>query len=98
VTAALLIACVTVPLPEPSAAMAAASPTPETTVDDLTLGRALLLNRCGNCHEPPHPEEARSPDWPMIFADMTRRARLAPDEARRIEDYVSAWSALNPPP
>ncbi len=88
----LLFACATVQLPEPNEAMAAA--TPGITVEELTKGRDLLRVRCGNCHTPPHPRQARTPAWSATFTDMTRRARLTPEEARRIEAYMLAGSAM----
>lgn len=91
-TLALLLACATVQLPEPDDAMAAASP--GVTLAELQEGHALLRARCGNCHAPPHPEHALRPTWSTTFADMTRRARLAPDDARRIDAYMRAASSV----
>lgn len=91
---ALLLACATLPLPEPSDAMVAASPVAGVTVTELLHGRQLLQTRCGNCHAVPHPDEARSPDWSSVYADMARRARLSSEDARWIDVYMRAAAAI----
>lgn len=98
----LLLSCVVYHLPEPSDAllMAAQAQAPDATLTTLAEGRALVLDRCGNCHAIPRPSATTHRDWPETFEEMKGEAELTPAEAARIEIYLraSASPTLTPEP
>ncbi len=69
-----------------------AAEVPGTTVAALNRGRALVLLRCGNCHQPHAPDERVAADWPVEVTDMSVRAGLSPQEAVLVERYLVAFA------
>lgn len=63
---------------------------PGTTAARLAEGRALLRERCIECHHRPGPEMAQAAQWPDVLRLMAKRARLSDAERETILHYLLA--------
>lgn len=80
------------PVATPADATRAQAQWPTTTVDELNHGRALLVRRCGNCHQPPSPAARTAARWPAEVIDMTKRSGLRAGEGELITRYLAAFA------
>ena len=74
------------------------TPPPVATVPDadrahvelaqLSDGRALLLGKCGGCHDVPTPDQKPRAQWPKQVADMQANAGLDSSQRALIEQYL----------
>ncbi|MBX7099085.1 MAG: hypothetical protein K1X89_15345 [Myxococcaceae bacterium] len=60
----------------------------------LENGRQLFVHRCGGCHATPSVDELKPDEWREELKDMAPRARLSPQEAVQIYQYL--WAAAQP--
>lgn len=75
---------------KPPAATAADAERINVPLAQLETGRTLLIQKCGGCHKPPHPNEHTSSEWPTALAEMSGRAKLDDAELRSIQSYLLA--------
>jgi mono/diheme cytochrome c family protein len=66
---------------------------PETTLQDLALGRALYVQKCAGCHNLPLPAAYSPDEWEGYVAYMTADAKLTHDEQIAITRFLIAASA-----
>lgn len=59
-----------------------------TTVDTLTLGRELYINRCSNCHNLYQPSSYTKEEWKKIIDAMQKRAKINDKQKESIYTYV----------
>jgi cytochrome c5 len=66
---------------------------PGITMQELTDGKKLFVERCSNCHELKNPGDYTAQQWEPIVAKMTRKAHIS-DEGQKllIRNYVVAYS------
>ncbi len=94
----LLSACVSViPVPDPTDGVWAQTRWPDTTLDSLSRGRALYVNKCSGCHSLYVPSTIAAARWPAMVERMTRRANLRDDERDLILRYVITVGRSGPP-
>lgn len=89
-------ACVGRPLPEPDAALAAAS---GRALPTLQEGRRIYAMSCSGCHRPYQPSEHSATTWKDIMPVMVTKAKLMSDQADKVTAYIDAFvnSRSNPP-
>ena len=91
--ALLLVGCAP-GLPQPTAAqLAVAQRTePNTTLEDLSRGRASYTAKCGSCHALREPESLPAGDWRRVVDEMKQQqgVHLTPTEDRDIVRYLTA--------
>jgi hypothetical protein len=61
---------------------------PGSTAAQLAQGRALLRERCIECHHRPGPEMAQAAQWPDVLKLMAKRAKLSDEERETILHYL----------
>lgn len=84
-----LMACAT-PLPHASVLQAerAAQRWPGLTQNDLELGRATYLARCGSCHRHYEPKEYSAAHWTTQIQEMGGRAKLTAAQSEAVLKYL----------
>ena len=50
--------------------------------------RELYANKCTSCHRLHRPSEYTRQRWPTILERMAVKAKLTPEEARHLRDYL----------
>lgn len=65
---------------------------------DLQEGRALLVRKCGSCHQPPLPAAHVKLDWPKLLDEMATRATLDERQRALILQYLVVMTDSPPPP
>jgi len=85
-----------IPTPLPRDVGAAQAEWPGTTQADLDRGRAIYVNRCGNCHLLHAPNERAPAQWPAVVAKMAPRAKLSPTEHADVARYLVVLAAAPP--
>ncbi len=70
---------------------------PHSTLEGLGEGRALVLDRCANCHAPPTPTVIHDERWPDLLPRMVERAELTAEETERLLAYLEAGADVPPP-
>ena len=63
------------------------------TIEDLTTGRSVYVQKCAGCHNLYRPAKYTPARWPDLVAKMSKRSKLAGEEQRLIASYLSATSA-----
>jgi hypothetical protein len=58
----------------------------------LQEGRALMVTKCGNCHQPPLPKDHAPAEWPHQLDEMAVRANLDVKQRFLIEQYFVVMS------
>ena len=82
----------TVPVAGPDDLARGSTRFPDLTGAELADGRALFVNRCGNCHVPPDPASRTPESWPEAVHEMKVRARLDANQERLVQRYVVTMS------
>lgn len=59
-----------------------------TTVDSLSLGRELYINKCSNCHNLYLPSSYTKEEWKKIIDDMQKRSKIDDKQKESIYTYV----------
>jgi hypothetical protein len=62
--------------------------TSSATLKELTDGRALYVNNCGQCHNYYLPESYSPSQWNGILSSMTPKTNLSPAEIQLVSKYV----------
>jgi mono/diheme cytochrome c family protein len=88
--ALLALAACTKPVPTPTTidvtrANAAGA---QVTLAALERGRALYVQRCGNCHQPYQPSDYPPAAWPRHVDEMAERAKLGTDDRMLITQFL----------
>lgn len=55
---------------------------------DLAQGRAMMVRKCGNCHQPPMPSDHPASLWPAKLDEMGARAHLDARQRFLIQQYL----------
>jgi len=71
------------------AALACASALPPAS-PETEEGRTLYAGKCHGCHRLYAPTRVTPEKWPALMDKMAVKAKLSPDEERRILEYVLA--------
>jgi len=86
-------ACGGSPIPQPTAADASRGSAhfPDVTLSELSQGRTLYVNRCGNCHVLKRPVELPPEQWQAEVSDMRAKngVKLSDAEAQAIVRYLT---------
>ncbi|NOU19677.1 MAG: hypothetical protein HOO91_19135 [Bacteroidales bacterium] len=61
--------------------------TSSVSIKDLLDGRALYINKCGNCHSLVVPEKHTTKDWNIWVSKMETKAKITPREKELILGY-----------
>jgi hypothetical protein len=72
----------------PPTATSADAARSNSSLAELTSGRALVVRKCGNCHRPPMPTDHTAADWPARLDEMAVRSNLDPRQRHLIEQYL----------
>lgn len=64
-----------------------------TSLEALTLGRQLYLQRCSECHHLKRPAFLPHHEWPEMVRKMAKEAKINPDQQLVITQYLVAASA-----
>jgi mono/diheme cytochrome c family protein len=91
--AAMLAACGSAAVPEPTLADASrgAAHFPDVTLGELQRGRALYVSRCGSCHTLKRPVELPPEQWQEEVSEMRSKngVKLSDAEAQAIVRYLA---------
>ena len=87
----VLVGCQSPP-PEVDAALVASAQAtdPTVTAAELAHGRAILLDRCRACHQPPRPAAHDANTWQAWLVIMAPRAQLDAEEREDLLRYLVA--------
>jgi uncharacterized membrane protein len=77
----------------PPRATAADAARANVALAELERGRAVLVTKCGNCHQVPRPRD----DWRSSMTEMAARANLDDDQQRVVVQYLTVM-AYEPTP
>lgn len=91
-SALLGLGCATLAKPGPADAAWAAGRWPGTTLDDLSAGRALYVQRCAGCHALYRPERYPPELWAPHIDEMAERAALKDGERGTLLRYLETMS------
>ncbi len=71
---------------------------PGLTLTEMQEGRAVYVQRCGNCHGLHGPGEYRADQWPGLVATMKRekKIKIPEHEQELLERYLIAFSSTAP--
>jgi len=58
-------------------------------IKDLLDGRALYINKCGNCHSLILPEKHTTKDWNIWVNKMEPKVKITPREKELILGYLT---------
>lgn len=70
--------------------LACATALPPAPDPALEPGRELYAGKCHGCHRLYTPSKIDSKKWPSILDKMAVKAKLSPEEAARIDAYVTS--------
>jgi len=62
------------------------------TLSALHEGRALLISKCGGCHQTPMPYQYSAVEWPQKLGEMSERASLDAAQIGVLEKYLVTMS------
>ena len=84
------------------AATACAPAIPQVTPDaatragvdfaQLSAGREVYVGNCGGCHRLSRPGERTAADWAEHLPEMSKEARLTPEETAAVTAYLTAFA------
>jgi len=87
----LIIGCVgpgSIPLPTQKYVEFANRNGHVTSLDSLTLGRSLFLQRCSECHNLKRPTKMPATRWPDVVRDMAVDGKIPPEQQKLITQYL----------
>ena len=60
---------------------------------DIETGKTIFINRCGNCHGLPKPDDFTAKRWEGILSYMIPKARLNNEQGIHVTAYLKASAA-----
>ncbi|MBP6516219.1 MAG: hypothetical protein KA242_04150 [Chitinophagales bacterium] len=60
------------------------------TLDELNQGRALLMEKCGQCHGIPAPRKHDAEGWKPTMASMQVKAQISDAQRELIYKYLTS--------
>ena len=63
--------------------------TSTATLAELTEGRALCVNNCGNCHNLHSPDDYTASGWRSVLSAMIPRTGMNSSQATLVTKYVT---------
>ncbi len=60
---------------------------------DIETGKTIFINRCGNCHGLPKPDDFTAKRWEGILSYMIPKARLNNEQSIHVTAYLKANAA-----
>ncbi|MCB0516094.1 MAG: cytochrome c [Chitinophagales bacterium] len=61
---------------------------PNADPQNLQHGYNLFTQNCGNCHKLHLPQSRTAAEWSKVLPPMTRKAKLTPQDAEAVTQYV----------
>ena len=56
--------------------------------EDISLGHAVYMRKCGECHEHLLPDEVKSENWHVYVPQMAWRSGISPEEEKALLAYL----------
>jgi mono/diheme cytochrome c family protein len=89
-----LVGLKTVPVEDAAPLISRLDPTGAPT-SQLEAGRTIYVGQCAHCHKPMPIREFTDDDWTgKIIPQMSKKAKLTPDETKSLVAYVVAVKRL----
>ena len=63
----------------------------------LSAGREVYVGNCGGCHRLSRPGERTAADWAEHLPDMSKEAKLTPEETAAVTAYLTAFARASAP-
>ncbi|MDA7880966.1 cytochrome c [Akkermansiaceae bacterium] len=63
---------------------------------DISLGHAVYMRKCGECHEHLLPDEIKSDNWHVYVPKMAWRAGISPEEQQALLAYLEVAAKEKP--
>lgn len=91
-------ACATLPHPTPVDADRARGLYPEASLDTLTQGRAVYVDKCAGCHSLKLPDSQPAHEWPKLLDEMQHdeEVELAAADRHLIEQFLVTMAEHRP--
>jgi mono/diheme cytochrome c family protein len=85
-----LVGLKTVPVEDAAPLVSRVDPT-SAPASQLEAGRRIYVGQCAHCHKPMPISEFTSDDWTgKIIPQMSKKAKLTPDETKSLAAYIVA--------
>ena len=62
-----------------------------TSLETLTEGRSIYMNKCGECHRLHRPSQYSSSEWRRNVDKMQKRAHITDSEKEMVYQYLIAY-------
>lgn len=63
---------------------------------EIENARALYLNKCARCHKFHDPARYRDGDWNRWMTQMSRKAKLLPEQEQQLREFLGLYRATPP--